>query len=67
MLPFAINIVTIKVIMPYAIDDPEREKILFIDADIYKTLKTDDIVILESCAYCRLDNKEKNIFIFSHE
>lgn len=67
MLPYAQEIKEIKVIMPYAIDDEEREKVLFIDANAYKDLKDNDIIILEGFAYCKLDNKEKNIFIFSHE
>jgi glutamyl-tRNA synthetase len=67
MLPFAQEIKEIKVIMPYSPEDPEREKILFVDANAYKDLKENDIVILETFAYCRLDNKEKGIFIFSHE
>ncbi len=67
MLHFAKNILEVKVIMPFALDDPEREKVLFVDSDLYATLKTDEIVILEGFAYCRLDNKEKKIFIFGHE
>ena len=67
MLPFAQEICTVTVIMPYAIDDPEREKNLFVDVNIFNILKTDDIVYLEGFAYCRLDNKEKKIFVFGHE
>jgi len=67
MLSFAQEVKEIKVILPYAIDDPEREKKMYIDAEAYKGLKDNDIVILDGFAYCRLDNKEKGIFIFSHE
>jgi len=67
MLPFSKEIQEIKVIMPFAQEDPEREKVLFINSDIFKTLKTDEIVYLEGFAYCRLDNKDKKIFIFGHE
>ena len=67
MLPFASEIKKIKVIMPYDLEDKDREKTLFIDKIFYNNLKENDVVILEGFAYCRLDNKEKNIFIFSHE
>jgi glutamyl-tRNA synthetase len=67
MLPFALELQEIKVIMPCDLDDLNREKILFVDAQAYSDLKENDIVILDGFAYCRLDNKEKNIFIFSHE
>ncbi len=67
MLPFALDVEEIKVIMPYDLKDPDREKVLYIDSKAYFNLKENDVVILEGFSYCRLDNKDKNIFIFSHE
>lgn len=67
MLPFAENVIEVKVIMPLALDDPLREKVLFVDSEAYKQLETDEIVCLEQFAYCKLDNKEKKIFVYGHE
>ncbi len=67
MLPFADLVVEVKIIMPFAIGDLQREKTLFVDSEAYEQLKTDEIVCLEQFAYCRLDNKEKKIFVYGHE
>lgn len=67
MLPFASEIVDVKVIMPFALDDPEREKQYSVDANVFRTLKNEEIVYLEGFAYCRLDNKEKKVFVYGHE
>lgn len=64
MLPFAESILEVTVLMP---DIENREKKLFVDAVAFKTLKQEDVVFLEGFAYCRLDNKEKKIFVYGHE
>ena len=64
MLPFAQNIFEVKVLMPSL---KNKETKLYVDADLYKTLKTGDVVYLERFAYCRLDSKEKNTFVFTHK